>query len=301
MKVSEIAHRMGLEFCGKDIDVKSIRFSQDAKENDIGIIRKGEEINNTKAECLLMKPTLTYIDKVSIFAVEDIEITAVKIAYLIHQKELNQREQNYTLTKDGYYIGSHSIVGEGNSIAPNVYIGKNVVIGEGCMIEPNVRIGNNTILGNNICIGFGSVIGSNSFYHYLDKGLKEFSGIGRTIIQNNVNVGNNTTIQRGTFSDTIIGEGCKIGNSVDIGHDVHIGKGCKIVSQTGIAGGVKIGDDVLIYGQVGIANDVVIGDSVTIMAKSLVTKNINSYETISGIYARNHNEELRMFAKIHRL
>ncbi|MBR3746498.1 MAG: UDP-3-O-(3-hydroxymyristoyl)glucosamine N-acyltransferase, partial [Selenomonadaceae bacterium] len=113
-----------------------------------------------------------------------------------------------------------------------------------------------------------------------------------------VEIGSNTVIQRGTFSDTIIGAGTIIGNLVELAHDVKIGEDCLIVSQVGICGNVTIGKRVQIFGQAGISNWVTIGDDAIVLAKSLVTKNIRAGQKVSGMFAREHRDELKHLAKL---
>ena len=116
-----------------------------------------------------------------------------------------------------------------------------------------------------------------------------------------VEVGCNTVIQRGTLSDTIIGDGTLIGDLVEIGHDVKAGVGCLIVSQVGISGSVTIGDGVEIYGQAGVANRLDIGDGATIMAKAGITRNVKPGVKVSGMFGREHAQELRARAKLKKL
>ena len=157
------------------------------------------------------------------------------------------------------------------------------------------------MIGDNVHISSGSVIGADAFCHYFDEKIKTFPGIGKAIIGDHAEIGYHTVIQRGTFSDTVVGEESKIGNFVDIGHDVRIGSNCKIVSQTGIAGHASIGDCVTIYGQAGIGNYVTVGDRAVVMAQSRVTKNVQVGRKVSGSFAREHGEELRRQVKINRL
>ena len=302
MKISEIANNCGYEFTGEDREVNSILYSFCAKENSIAIVNNISEVRETKANCILTKPVFIKTDKTLIYINDPMEVASVKIANILMDIEKNRADKMPVYRKNyDYYQGENVSIGDGTIISPNVYIGNDVYIGNNCFIEPNVNIGNGTVIMNGVYIASGSSIGAKSFYHYYEDELKEFPGIGITVVDSNVNIGNNTTIQRGTFSDTYIGRGCKIGNLIDIGHDVHIGFGCKIVSQTGIASNVKIGNGVQIYGQVGISNNVKIEDFVTIMGKSLVTRNVLRGKTVSGFYARDHIEELRFQAKLRKL
>lgn len=298
MRVSEIADRCGYEYCGEDLEVDSLRFAVCAGHNSIAIAQPADCIGEIEAQCILIQPALINTDKTIIFAGDSIEYAAVKIARLLQaEKGIRSRSVKYQ-QHDHYFIGEHTVIGKNTYVGPNACIDDDVIIGDDCFIAPNVHIGTGTIIHNGVRIGSGSFVGSDSFYHYYDDGLQEFEGLGVTMIREGVSIGNNTTIQRGTFSDTIIGARSKIGNLIDIGHDVCIGHDCKIVSQTGIASNVKVGNYVTIYGQVGVANHVTIGDKAVVYAKSLVTKNVNAGKHVSGMYARDHIEELRMQAKL---
>lgn len=302
MKISEIAEKCGYQYCGNDYDVNLVREWNCADKNDIAIIKSDEYISETNANCILTEPTIIMTDKTIIYAADPIEYAAIRIALLLQSEKIQSDCQSQYVVKDNYYIGNNVVIGKNTYIGPNTCIDNDVIIGDNCNISSNVHIGKGTIINNGVKIGNGSFVGSESFYHYYDDdGLKEFEGLGIVIIEDEVYIGNNTTIQRGTFSDTIIGSRSKIGNLIDIGHDVCIGTDCKVVSQTGIASKVRIGNYVTIYGQTGISNNVVIGDRAIVYAKSLVTKSVKENQHVSGMYARNHTDELRIQAKIRRL
>lgn len=301
MRISEIAKRSGYEFCGEDIDVASLRYAEYAEDNSIAIVENADCIEGVKAKCVLVQPMLINSDKSIIFAGDSLEFASVKIARIL-QEEKKQYSQLVKYKKqDNFYLGENVSIGNNTFIGPNVCIDNNVVIGNHCYISANSHISSGVIIRNGVKIGDGTTVGADSFYHYFDDGLQEFEGLGTVIIEDNVSIGNKTIIQRGTFSDTIIGARSKIGNLIDIGHDVVIGHDCKIVSQTGIASNVRIRDYVTIYGQVGIANSVCIGEKAVVYAKSLVTKEVNDNQHVSGIYARDHAEELRIQDKLRRL
>ena len=302
MKISKIVEICDYVFCGEDIEVDNIKYSGCADKNSIAIVRNSHEVDATDARCVLSTPGLFLTDKTIIYTNDDLELAAVKIAKVIMESEKKSvSEPIKYATVDNYFLGRNVSIGEGTIILPNVCIDDDVTIGANCVIGPNAHVGRGTIIKNNVKIGTGAYVGAESFYHYFDKYLQEFEGIGNVIVEDFVSVGNHTIIQRGTFSDTIIGKASRIGNQVDIGHDTIIGENTKIVSQVGIASNVTIGRNVLIYGQVGVANHVTIGDYATIYAKSLVTKNVKENQSVSGIYAREHREELRTRAKVLKL
>ncbi len=302
MKISEIAERCGYEFCGENIDVNNIRYAGCADENSIAILKSIDDMNRLKAKCILSTPRLIKTDKSIIYTGDSIEFASVMIARILNEDNNKQYSKLVKYTrKDGYYLGENVVIGNNTYICPNVCIDNNVIIGSNCYISANAHIKSNVIIKNGVSIGDGTIIGAESFYHYFDNGLQEFEGLGTVIINDNVSIGSNTIIQRGTFSDTLIGARSRIGNLIDIGHDVFIGHDCKIVSQTGIASNVRIKNYVTIYGQVGVANGINIGNQAVVYAKSLVTKNIDDNQHVSGMYARDHIDELRIQAKLRKL
>lgn len=174
-------------------------------------------------------------------------------------------------------IGEHTTIHPSAFIYPNVTIGNNVSIGENTVIYPGVVIMDHTSIGKNVIIQSNTVIGGDAFY-YKKRGevYDKMFNCGRVIIHDSVEIGSNCTIDRGLTGDTTIGEGTKIDNLVQIGHDTIIGKNCLFASQVGIAGCVIIGNGVTLWGQVGVKSDVHIEDNVTVMAQSGVGDNLKS-------------------------
>ena len=191
-------------------------------------------------------------------------------------------------------ISDNVILEDGVKIGAGVYIGQNVRIGENSIIYPNSVIENDSILKDKVIIHSGSIIGADGF-GYVQDGEKQqkIAQNGSVLIESKVEIGANTTIDRGTNKATFIGKGTKIDNLVQIGHNVEIGENCLIVAQVGIAGSVKIGDNVTIAGQAGVVDHTSIAKDSIIAAKSLVTKDLKSGEFYSGNPAQKHNQELR--------
>jgi UDP-3-O-[3-hydroxymyristoyl] glucosamine N-acyltransferase len=205
-------------------------------------------------------------------------------------------------------IGTYAVIddrveiGDGTIIRPHTCIGENSKIGKNCHIYPQVTIAEKVELGDNVVIHSGTIIGSDGFGFIGENGTyRKIPQIGKVIIGNNVQIGANVTIDRGTFGKTWIKDGTKIDNLVQIAHNVEIGKNCIIVGQVGICGSVKIGDGVILAGQVGIVDHLSIGDGAKVAAKSVVTKSIPAGKFVSGYPARDHNEERRIKASVARL
>lgn len=302
MRIQKIAEICGYEFWGEDCDIRTVSYADTALEDSLAIVHTQKEFSSTNARAVLMEPRLIITDKTVLIVSDTLDVAVVKIAMLLVQNgEAKLYNRNTYNNINGFYVADNVVIDEGTNISPNVFIDEDVKIGKCCTIEPNVQIKGGSVIGDDVHLMSGCIIGADSCCYYYDTELKTFPGIGKVVIGDGTEIGCHTVIQRGTFSDTVIGSGNKIGNLVDIGHDVRIGNHCKIVSQTGIAGHASIGNMVMIYGQTGIINHVTIGDRAVIMAQSLVTKNVPVDEKVSGRFARKHSEELRRQASISKL
>lgn len=192
-------------------------------------------------------------------------------------------------------------VGEGTKIHSSAVLGNNVKIGKNCHIFPNVVIGDRTEIGDNVIIQSGTVLGGDAFYYRkLNGNFDRLISVGNVIIENNVEIGNNCTIDRGVTDSTIIGEGSVLDNQIQIGHDTIIGKKCLIASQTGIAGCCIIEDEVTIWGQVGMASGVRVASETVLLAKCGVNRDLEK-GTYFGFLAEEFKQYLRKEIKIKNL
>ncbi|HLS11927.1 MAG TPA: UDP-3-O-(3-hydroxymyristoyl)glucosamine N-acyltransferase [Flavobacteriaceae bacterium] len=199
-------------------------------------------------------------------------------------------------------ISDTAKIGENTIIQPNVFIGNNVQIGDNCVIHPNVSIYDDTVIGNNVTIHSGTVLGADAFYYKNrpEKFDKLISG-GNVVVEDNVDIGAMCSIDRGVTASTTIGEGSKLDNLIQVGHDTIIGKRALIASQVGIAGCVVIGEFVTIWGQVGIANGVTIGDKAVIMAQSGVSKSLKGGQSYFGSPAEEVRKKYKEVAALRSL
>jgi len=193
-------------------------------------------------------------------------------------------------------------IGKNTIIQPNCFIGNHVSIGDNCMIHSNVSIYDDTVIGNNVTIHAGTVLGASAFYYKKrPEGFDPLLSGGRVVIKDNVDIGALCTIDRGVTGDTTIGEGSKLDNQIQVGHDTLIEKKCLIASQTGIAGCVVIEDEVTIWGQVGIVSGITIGEKAVLMAQSGATKSLEGGKTYWGTPAQEVKAELKVMASIRQL
>jgi len=199
-------------------------------------------------------------------------------------------------------IAESAIIGEGTIVQPNVFIGNNVKIGTNCLIHPNVSIYDHCVIGNNVTIHANTVLGADAFYYKnRETGFDKLISGGKVVIEDHVDLGASCTIDRGVSGNTTIGEGTKIDNQVQIGHDTVIGKKCLIASQTGIAGCVIVEDEVTIWGQVGVSSAVTIGKGAVILGQTGVTKSVVGGKTYFGTPISESRQKLKELAVLKRL
>jgi UDP-3-O-[3-hydroxymyristoyl] glucosamine N-acyltransferase len=204
---------------------------------------------------------------------------------------------------DNFYLGSFAYIGEnvkiGNDVKihPNCFIGDNVVIGNNVTIFAGAKVFSETEIGNNCAIHSGAVLGADGFGFAPnpDGTFSKIPQIGNLIIEDNVNIGACTTIDRATIGSTIIRKGVKLDNQIQIGHNVEIGENTVIAALTGIAGSAKIGNNCMIGGQVGIAGHITIGNNVRIQGQSGVSRNIKDGEVLQGTPSLDYKEYYKSY------
>lgn len=199
---------------------------------------------------------------------------------------------------EGLYLGAFSYVGNNVSIGsnvkiyPNVYIGDNVTIGDNTLVFAGAKIYSETRIGKDCVIHSGVILGADGFGFTPDEN-GEFSKVpqtGNVVLEDHVDVGAGTTIDRATLGSTVLRKGVKLDNQIQIAHNVEIGEHTVIAAQTGIAGSTKIGKNCMIGGQVGIVGHIVIGDRVKIQAQSGISRNIKDDEVLQGSPALNYGD-----------
>jgi UDP-3-O-[3-hydroxymyristoyl] glucosamine N-acyltransferase len=194
------------------------------------------------------------------------------------------------------YIGEDVKVGNGTKIYPNTYIGDGVTIGDNCAIHPGVKIYYGCVVGNNVSIHAGTVIGSDGFGFapQADGSYKKVPQIGNVVIEDNVEIGANTTIDRATMGSTVIKSGAKLDNLIQIAHNVEVGNSTVIAAQAGVSGSTKIGSHVQIGGQAGLVGHIQVADGSKINAQSGVSKSLKTpYAAVTGSPAYDYTHALR--------
>ncbi len=260
------------------------------------------------------KASVTIVNK-SFQPEKEIETTLIKVddAYKSFSKLLefyNEVKNNKSGRENPHFIASSAIIGDNEYIGAYAYIGENVILGKNVKIYPNSYIGDNSVIGDNSIIfagvkvysesqigknckiHSGTVIGSDGFGFVPneDGEYKAIPQIGNVIIEDNVDIGSNSTIDRATLGSTIIRKGVKLDNQIQVAHNVEIGRNTVIASQTGIAGSTKIGENCMIGGQVGIVGHITIGNNVRIQAQSGIGKSLKEGEVVQGTPAFGYSD-----------
>jgi UDP-3-O-[3-hydroxymyristoyl] glucosamine N-acyltransferase len=202
----------------------------------------------------------------------------------------------------GAYIGKAVTIGAGSVVGDGAYVGDGVAIGEAVRIHPHVKLLSGCRVGDRVVLHSGCVIGSDGFgWAFVDGRAERIPQIGNVVLEDDVEIGANSCIDRAQIGSTRVGAGTKIDNLVQVGHNCRIGKHCIIAALSGLAGSTLIGDYVKVAGQVGFRGHITVGSGVTIAGQSGVWGNVVDGATISGNPAKDHHEELRRQVMIRKL
>lgn len=282
------------------IEIHGVAPIGQANDNDLTFLSNAKYINdlkNTKAKaCIIHAKHLSKLPKTALALLsENPYASYAQIASALHTTNNNDGKISQHATIDstaiigenctiapGVVIDKHCHIGDHTVIGANSVIGQGVKIGSHCKISANITI-THSLIGDHVILHSGVRIGQDGFGFATHQGVHiKVPQLGRVIIHDHVEIGANSCIDRGTGPDTIIGQGCKIDNLVQIAHNVELGKGCIIVAHVGISGSTKLGNYVVLGGQVGVAGHLTIGDMVNVAAQSGVMKNIDAKDIVGG-------------------
>ena len=206
------------------------------------------------------------------------------------------------------FIGPYAVIGQRvqlgarTQVAEHVSLGDGVVVGEDAVLGPGAVCYSGSRLGNRVVLKAGAVIGGNGFGYLSDRmGHTRIPHVGGCVLEDDVEVGSNTCIDRGSIDDTVVGRGTKLDNLVQVGHNVRIGERCLIMAGVGIAGSTRVGNNAILAGHVGVTDHLVIGDRARIAAKSAIFGDVPAGASFSGHPARPHRQFLRAQAAMYRL
>jgi len=317
--LKEIAEFIGGEISGDPKTVISgVAGIQEAHEGDITFLANPKYLpflEKTGASAVITFPDINSKDK-PLIRIDNPSLAFAKVVTFI-QPKLDEHfkgiHKNAVIGKSvklgkNPAIGAFVVIEDGSSIGdnsiiyPNCYIGRKSSVGSDTLIYSNVSIRENCVVGDRVIINCGAVIGSDGFGFVAIDGIHhKIPQTGIVVVEDDVEIGANVTIDRARFDKTIIGQGTKIDNLVHIAHNVHIGKNCLIVAQVGISGSATIGNNVILAGKAGVSGHVTIGDNSVVMGMSGVTKSFPAGSVIWGFPGRPAQEAKKISAYVQML
>jgi UDP-3-O-[3-hydroxymyristoyl] glucosamine N-acyltransferase len=319
LTVAQLAKRIGAELVGDGSgQISAVGAAEAAGERDVTFItsdRHIPELKKSRVGAVIVgrriedfgRPQLI-VKNVNAALIEVLGVFAPKLRVAAEGIDPTAKVGQNTKIAKGVSVGAGAVIddgveiGENSVIASGCKIGENSRVGKNCRLDSNVVVYHNCTIGNNVVIQANSTIGSIGFgYSYINGSHKLIPHNGGVVIEDFVEIGANSCVDRAKFGNTIIGAGTKIDNLVQIAHNVVIGKCCLIAGQVGISGSCKIGDGAVLAGQVGLVDNIEIGDGVMAGAQAGITRNVAAGQQIVGSPATKRAEALRIFGSMKHL
>ena len=296
MTLEELAKYIGAEVIGDgSLDVSSVATLEDARPGQISFVanpKYAKLIETTKASAVVVGLNVNS-DRVALLRTKDPYYAYSQAIVALH----GHRKHPHQGVHPKAFVEPSATVGERSVIYPGAYVGANVKLGRECVLYPNVVIYENCTLGNRVTVHGGTIIGQDGFGYATHGGVHhKIPMVGTVIIEDDVEIGANCTIDRSTLGATFIGKGTKIGNLNNVAHNTRIGPNGLLVGGIQIAGSVTIGQRAVIAGQVGIAGHLKIGDGVTIGAQAGVISDVPDQSTILGAPAMPASQARRVYS-----
>jgi len=317
--LAEIAEIINGEVVGdKNLIITGLSGIKEAQKGTLTFVANSKYytlVEKTKASAIIAPRDMSVPEK-SIIRTNDPSLAFAQIASYTMEDEFHPVEgihskaviaDDATIGEDvcigaGAIIESKTKIGNNTTVYGGTYIGHQTTIGADCLIYPNVTIRERISIGNRVTIHSGTVVGSDGFGFADVEGVhQKIPQIGTVVIEDDVDIGANVTIDRARFDKTVIGKGTKIDNLVQIAHNVHIGENCIIVSQVGISGSSILGNNVILAGQAGVTGHLTIGEGSIVASKCGVTKSIPANSKVSGFPSRPHDLVKKIFGYSQRL
>ncbi len=309
MNIDQLVQLLDVHYHDSSFDVSAINTLDDASENEISFFdnkRYLPSLKTTKARAVFIaQEYVEFLPKEVAAIICDDPYLSMAKATAYFAKPLIRDGLTSCIDKESFigtrvHIGNGVTIGKDVTILDGAYIGEGVEIGEGSIIHPNVTLYNDTKIGKNCIIHAGAVIGADGFgYAHTKSGAHiKIHHNGHVVLEDYVEIGANSAVDRAVFSITLIKEGTKIDNLVQIGHNCEIGAQSILVSQSGVSGSTTLGQNVVMGGQSATAGHLKIGDFATIAARGGVTKSIEGGKVYSGFPLMIHSDWLKLQAKI---
>lgn len=293
-----MAEKLGLEFTGEDFEIRGVNTLDKAGEDEISFLvnpKYAQQLDSTRAGCVLTSgpyaekagraliSSNVYMDLakvVDIFAEPQGCLEGVsELAFVHPDADVSDTATVYPFA----FVGAGSSLGANTTVFAGCYVGEKTRIGDNCILYPNSVIMGGLSVGDNVIVQPGAVIGGDGYgYAQTPVGHRKIPQIGTVVVEDNVEIGSNTAIDRAALDVTRIGAGSKIDNLVQIGHNVEVGQHCLIIGQVGIGGSTKVGNGVVLAGQVGVADNADIGDGAMVGAQSGIAGSVKPGDKIAG-------------------
>ena len=304
MLLSQIAATLGLPLQGADMEIAGVNTLADASPEELSFLanpKYAPQLVTTRAGAVLVSadqalgdksclispnPYLDFARCVQLFAKPQGRFEGISELAFVHPEA--QVDPTAAVAPFAF-IGQGARIGARVRVFSGAYIGEDCHIDEDCVVYPNCSLMAGTRLGKRVILHAGTVLGSDGFgFAQAGASMTKFPQIGKVVIEDDVEIGANTTIDRAALGETRVGQGTKIDNLVQLGHNVRVGRNCLLVAQVGIAGSTTLGDGVILAGQVGVAGHIHLGDGCRIGAKSGIGQDVPPKQDMSGIPAMSH-------------
>jgi len=318
MKLKKIASLISGALEGEgSIEINGVRGIKDAREGDITFLGSGkyrkfleessasavlvaEPVETSIAQIIVRKPELAFARLIKEFYPEPVAMPGVHSSVVVGD---NVKLGDDISLAAGVCIGNNVSIGDGVALYSNVVIGDDCLIGDHSILHPNVTLYRNSVLRRHVILHSGVVIGADGFGYTLDEQGRHFkiNQIGRVVIEDHVEIGANSCVDRAALDTTLIKEGTKIDNLVQVAHNCTVGEHSVLVAQVGLSGSVTLGHHVVLAGQVGVGDHATLGDQVTLTARAVTFRDVESNSVVSGWPAVPHNQWKRYIVALPKL
>ena len=309
MNLTQLCREIGLEFLGEDIEITGLHTLNEANASQLSFFNDKKylkELPNTKGAAVLIEEQYAELLPEGVIAlVTDEPYLKLALASKLFAYKISTESgdivhgENCDLDPKSAF-GKGVVLGDNVTVMAGAYVGDNVELGSGTLIYPNVTVYHHSKIGQNCILHAGVVIGADGYgfaHTKMGEHVKIYQN-GNTILEDDVEIGANSTIDRAVFGTTYIRKGTKIDNLIQIGHNCDIGEYSLMAGQAGVAGSTKTGRNLILGGQAAVSGHLEIGDFVTIAGRSGVTKSLQSGKTYAGFPAIEHRDWLRQQVKI---
>jgi UDP-3-O-[3-hydroxymyristoyl] glucosamine N-acyltransferase len=296
LTLSELAARIGAEVVGDgSLVIQSASTLEEAQTGQLSFLanpKYEKQLETTRASAVVVAP-MVRSDRLSLLRAKDPYYAFMQAVVALH----GFRKHPHQGIHPKAHVDPTAVVGEGTIIYPFAYVGPRAKIGRDCILYPNVVVYDDCVLGDRVTLHAGTSIGHDGFGYATQKGEHhKIPQVGNVVIEDDVEMGANCSVDRATLGSTVIGKGTKFSNSIAIGHGSKVGPHCLFVAQVGLAGSVTVGHHVTMAGQVGVAGHLHIGDNVTIAAQTGVSNDVPDQSTVLGSPAMPISHARRVYA-----